>query len=535
MVHAEDNVLYGSAIPKYLLDSKSNLSQYFIRLLSELGNKIALIDVHDGSSFTFNNILNASFNIASWLKYECGIQKSDVVGIFSENTIWYPSIILAVWHVGGVCALFNPMYNTNELEHLLNITQPKLMITSKMGFDIVRNTAKQFNFIKYVCPINIICNERMAYEKNNFVPTNYINNQTSVILFSSGTTGLPKGVQLSHKSIYLLTSILNNNINPFSNDSDILMGLVPMFHGYGFLVICMTMSIGCKLVVLKYFDGDLFLNSIEAQKITVLFAVPPLMIFLAKHPLIDKYNLSSINAIYSGAASLSQDVQNDVAKRIGKNKHIKVLQGYGMTELSILVTMHDKNTEASVNGSVGKLIDGMAGKVIDLDNGQPLGINKSGELCFKGPMLMKSYYKNPEETTATIDAEGWLHTGDIGYYDSDYNFYIIDRLKELIKYNGYQVAPAELEALLLTHPDIEDAAVIGLPNISAGELPMAFIVKSQNSTLSEEDVVLFVHRQVSAQKRLRGGVQFVNSIPKNPSGKILRRVLKKLINTTSKL
>lgn len=526
---AQKNIIHGPAIPDYLLNSKSNLSQHFIQFLEELGNKTAMVDIHDGSSFTFSDILHASFNIANYLKYEFGIQKSDIVGIFSENTIWYPSLVLAVWHVGGICALFNPMYNTKELTHVLNITKPKMMITSKMGLDIVRDTAKPLDFIKYVCPIDILCNTRIIEENNNFVPTPCDNKQTCVILFSSGTTGLPKGVELSHKSIFLVVSILNY-INTFVTKTDTLMGLVPMFHGYGLLIICLCLSIGSKVIVLKYFDEKLFLKSIEVQKITVLFAVPPLMIFLAKHPLVDKYNLSCLNVIYSGAAPLSLDIENEVVNRIGKGKPLKVFQGYGMTELSIVSTIPDQNKTEHVNGSVGKLICGMSGKVIDLNNGKSLGVNKSGELCFKGPMVMNGYYQNPKETTTTIDSEGWLHTGDVGYFDKNYNFYIVDRLKELIKYKGYQVAPAELESLLLTHPGIEDVAVVGLPNLEAGELPMAFVVKSPNSALNEKDVVQFVHKNVSAQKRLRGGVRFVNSIPKNPSGKILRRALKGLIN-----
>uniref|UniRef100_A0A2H8TDR8 Luciferin 4-monooxygenase n=1 Tax=Melanaphis sacchari TaxID=742174 RepID=A0A2H8TDR8_9HEMI len=524
---AQENVVHGPPIPNYLLNIKSNLSQYFIQLLGELRNNTAVIDMHDGSSFTFSNILHASFNIASYLKYEFGVQKGDVVGIFSENTIWYPSLVLAVWHIGGVSALFNPMYNNKELTHVLNITKPKIMITSKMGFKIVRNTAKSLDFIKYVCPIEVICNTRTIEENNNFEPTPCDNNQTCVILFSSGTTGLPKGVELSHKSILILVSALND-INKFVTKTDTLMGLMPMFHGYGLLIICLCLSIGSKIIVLKYFDEELFLKSIEVHKISILHAVPPLMIFLAKHPLVEKYNLSCVNVIYSGAAPLSLNIENEVINKIGKGKPLKVFQGYGMTELTMVSTLPDQNEFEHTNGSVGKLISGMSGKVIDLDNGKSLGVNESGELCFKGPMVMNGYYKNPKETASIIDAEGWLHTGDIGYYDKNHNFFIIDRIKELIKYKGYQVAPAELEALLLTHPEIKDVAVIGLPNLEAGELPMAFVVKSLNSTINEKDIVQFVHKNVSAQKRLRGGVRFVNSIPKNPSGKILRRVLKNL-------
>uniref|UniRef100_A0A2S2NIC6 Luciferin 4-monooxygenase n=1 Tax=Schizaphis graminum TaxID=13262 RepID=A0A2S2NIC6_SCHGA len=526
---AQENIIHGSPIPDYLLNSKLNLSQYFIQLLNELGNKTAMIDMHDGSSFKFKNILHASLNIANNLKYEFGVQKGDIVGIFSENTIWYPSLVLAVWHIGGICALFNPMYNSKELTHVLNITKPKIMITSKMGLDIVRNTVKPLDFVKYVCLIDILCHTRTIEENNNFKSIPCDNNQTCVILFSSGTTGLPKGVELSHKSIFLMVSVLNS-VNKFATIDDIMMGLVPMFHGYGLLIICLCMSIGSKVIVLKYFDEELFLKSIEVQKISILFVVPPLMIFLAKHPLVDKYNLSCLKVIYSGAAPLSLNIENEVINRIGKGKQLKVFQGYGMTELSVVVTAADESEVNHTSGTVGKVICGMSGKVIDLINGKPLGVNKSGELCFKGPMVMNGYYKNPKETTSIIDAEGWLHTGDVGYYDKNYNFYIVDRIKELIKYKGYQVAPAELESLLLTHPEIKDVAVTGLPSLEAGELPMAFVVKYPNSTLSEKDVIQFVHKNVSAQKRLRGGVRFVNDIPKNPSGKILRRVLKGLIN-----
>ncbi|CAH1733227.1 uncharacterized protein LOC114129932 [Aphis gossypii] len=525
---AKENIIHGSRIPDYLLNSKSNLSQYFIRLLMEFGNNTAMVDAHNESSFTFKNILNASFNIANTLKYEFGIQKDDIVGIYSENTILYPSLVLAVWHIGGVCALFNPMYTTKELTHVLNITKPKLMIASQMGLNVAKDSAKSLHFVKYVCPIDILCDARIIEEYTDFVSTPCDNNQTCVILFSSGTTGLPKGVELSHKSIFLIVSILNH-INQMVTKTDTLMGLVPMFHGYGLLIICLCMSIGSKVVVLKYFDEELFLKSLEVQKVSVLFAVPPLMVFLAKHPLVEKYNLSCVKVIYSGAAPLSLNTENEVINRISKGKPLNVFQGYGMTELSVVSTTSGQGGVEHTSGSVGKLICGMSGKVIDLNNGKSLGVNESGELCFKGPMVMNGYYKNPKATTSIIDAEGWLHTGDIGYYDKNHNFYIVDRIKELIKYKGYQVAPAELESLLLTHPKIKDAAVIGLPNPEAGELPMAFVVKYPNSTLSENDVVQFVNKNVSAQKRLRGGVRFVDSIPKNPSGKILRRVLKGLI------
>ncbi|XP_050438535.1 uncharacterized protein LOC126844403 isoform X2 [Adelges cooleyi] len=525
------NILYGPAIPKHILESKSNLSQYFIRLLGQHGNRIAMVDVHDNSEVTFNGILNTSLNIASWLKYECGVQKSNVVGIFSENTIWYPAIMLAVWHVGGICALFNPSYNKQELLHVLNISKPKIMITSKSGLNAVRQATNEIDCVKYICPIDTIINLKNTSVTSSFVPVNYDNSHTCVLLCSSGTTGLPKCVELTHKTMLLMTDVLNY-MKSFVNEKDVLMGLVPMYHGYGVLVMNLCMSIGSKTILIKFFEGNLYLKSIEDYKITVLFAVPPLMVYLAKSPLVNKYNLSSIRVIYSGAAPLSQDIEIEVAKKIGKGKSIEVQQGYGMTELSILATCADGSNANNkpLPGAVGNVMYGMLAKVIDLDTGKPLGPFKSGELCFKGPMVMKGYYNNSEETSNIIDQEGWLHTGDVGYYDKYYNFYIVDRIKELIKYKGYQVAPAELESVLLTHPDIEDAAVTGLPNPIAGELPIAFVVKAKDSKLGEMDVVEFINKQVSSQKRLRGGVRFVDVIPKNPSGKILRKVLKSMLN-----
>ncbi|XP_050531474.1 luciferin 4-monooxygenase isoform X2 [Daktulosphaira vitifoliae] len=494
-----EHILHGPVIPKHILDSKTNLSQYFIRTLSEHGDKVAMVDVHDNTKITFNDILNTSLNVARWLKYECGIQKSDVVGLFIENTVWYSTLVLAVWHVGGICALYNPLYNNQELKHVLNICKPKMMICSRMGINLVQKVSKEINYLKYVCPIEIAINLKTIQEKSSFVPIEYDNNHTSIILCSSGTTGLPKGVELTHRNLYLMNNILQY-LNSFIVKTDIMNGLVPMFHGYGLLVMCLSMALGSKVIVFKYFEENLFLKSIDDHKITVLFAVPPLMVYLSKTPLVNKYSLSSLRIIYSGAAPLSHEVELEVIKKIGKGKPLIVEQGYGMTELSILATchVHTENSQHPVPpGTIGNLLLGMSAKVIDLETGKTLGAYKSGEICFKGPMVMKGYYGNPKETSNTIDEDGWLHTGDVGYYDKNLNFFIVDRIKELIKYKGYQVAPAELESLLLTHPDIEDAAVIGLPNKEAGELPMAFIVKVQGSKLKENDVINFMNIYIS--------------------------------------
>jgi 4-coumarate--CoA ligase len=246
------------------------------------------------------------------------------------------------------------------------------------------------------------------------------------------------------------------------------------------------------------------------------------MVFLSKSPLVDEYDLSSIKDIGCGAASLSKEVEDQVRKRFKQD--ITIRQGYGMSE----TTLGTLGSVAIIKpGSVGEPVQGVYVKVIDED-GNSLGPNKRGELCFKGNKIMKGYINDPKATSETIDKDGWLHSGDIGYYDEDRQFYIVDRLKELIKYKAFQVPPAEIEGLLLTNPKIKDCGVIGIPDEESGELPFAFVVPQSGVKLTEQEVIKFVSDNSSKAKWIRGGVKFIDEIPKNPSGKILRRELREL-------
>jgi len=242
---------------------------------------------------------------------------------------------------------------------------------------------------------------------------------------------------------------------------------------------------------------------------------------LAKHPLVSKYDLSSVIEILCGAAPLGSDLENALRERL---KHINVKQAYGMTELSPVSHMvHGKSTPA---GSVGFLVPAMDAKIVDIVTGETLPADKEGEICVRGPNVMKGYLNKPEATSQMIDDDGFLHTGDVGYVDDKNYYYIVDRVKELIKYKAYQVPPAELEGLLLSHPKIADAAVIGIPDEEAGELPKAFIVLKPEQQLSANEIIEFIEKKVAPYKRLRGGAEFINAIPKSPSGKILRRLLR---------
>jgi len=302
----------------------------------------------------------------------------------------------------------------------------------------------------------------------------------------------------------------------------VLLGLLPLFHGYGIGTFTSTLAAGCgKIVLLPKFEGLSFLKTIQDHRVTVAFLVPPLMVFLAKHPVVDKFDISSLRQIFYGAAPLSKETEQAVKDRL-KNPQLGIKQGYGMTELTIVIT---NQVNIIKQGSIGELNAGAFGKVID-ENGKALGPNQQGELCFKGKRwLMMGYINDKAATDAMIDKDGWLHTGDIGYFDEDLQFYIVDRIKELIKWKAFQVPPAEIEALLLTNKHIRDCGVIGIPDESAGELAVAFVVRD-DSGITEADVIKFVADKSSPAKRLHGGVIFVDEIPKNPSGKILRRVLR---------
>ena len=279
------------------------------------------------------------------------------------------------------------------------------------------------------------------------------------------------------------------------------------------------LSLGVTVVTAPRFDLVQMLELTQRHRITRLFLVPPIVLALAKHPIIDRYDLSSVRQIFSGAAPLGGDVAEAAAKRLG----CSMAQGYGMTELSPVTHAIAEGEYRA--GSVGTLVAGTEARLVDPDTGRDAEPGERGEIWVRGPQVMKGYLNNPEATAATVDTDGWLHTGDVGVIDADGHTFIVDRLKELIKYKGFQVPPAELEALLLTSPEILDAAVIGVPDEAAGEVPKAFVVRAPGSSIDAAGVQAFVAGHVAHYKQVRA-VEFVESIPKSASGKILRRELR---------
>jgi len=341
--------------------------------------------------------------------------------------------------------------------------------------------------------------------------------------YSSGTTGLPKGVCLTHANLVAnLLQIENAEAMAFAPDHKAVSPL-PFFHIYAFTVSLMYCGWkGHTLITMSdRFDLEEFCKLVEQHRPQRAHLVPPILLGLAKHPAVDKYDLSSLQTIISAAAPLGKDTQAAVSDRL----QVLVKQVWGMSELSPVGTWNSDFN--AVQGSIGPLMSSTTGKVVD-ENGASLPPHGHGELVLKGPQVMLGYLDDPEETAECLSPNGWLRTGDMAFYDENGYFFITDRLKELIKVRGYPVAPAELEELLLTHPDVRDAAVIGVKEESSGELPRAYVVlkPGQGDNLTEHDIVDWVREQVAHYKRLEGGVVFTDAIPKSASGKILRRILR---------
>jgi acyl-CoA synthetase (AMP-forming)/AMP-acid ligase II len=338
----------------------------------------------------------------------------------------------------------------------------------------------------------------------------------ALLPYSSGTTGLAKGVMLTHRAC--LTNVVQMLTSSPVSPADRVLAVAPFFHAVGLVVLAgRALARGATLVTLPRFDVTGFLAALQDHRITQTVVVPPIVLALARHPAVDRYDLSSLEWLGCGAAPLSAELQQDCAERIG----CPVGQGYGMTEATAGIALWPVGTPV-VPGSSGRLLPGIRARITDPETGGDLAPGQAGELWVRTPALMTGYLGNPAASAATVDEDGSLHTGDIARFDADGSLFLLDRAKELIKVKGFQVAPAELEALLRSHPAVADAAVIPVPDERAGELPMAYVVPAQQVT--PQELIDYVAARVAPYKRIHQ-VAFTDAIPTSPSGKTLRRLL----------
>ncbi len=496
------------------------LTPLVLRRAEELADKPALIDGPSGRTVTYSQLADL-IAIAAYNLKQRGFKKGEVFGILSPNCPDYAIAFHAAATLGGVVTPINPLYTKREIAHQLRDAGARFLVTIPMFIEKAREAADEadveelFVFGEAVgaTPFSSLLVDNGRAEQVEIDP----HEDLIALPYSSGTTGLPKGVMLTHHN--LVANIRQMEGLCYFFETDTLICVLPMFHIYGLVVVLnMGLYTGATIVTMPRFELESFLKAVQDYEVSLAHLVPPIVLALSKHPVVDNYRLPKLRTIFSGAAPLGEDLTKACMERLG----CSVRQGYGMTETSPVTHSSPAPPHTIKFGSVGVPAPNTECKVADLGTGEALGPGQRGEVCVRGPQIMKGYLNNPDATAQTIDPEGWLHTGDIGYVDEDGHFFIVDRAKELIKYKGLQVAPAELEAVLVTHPCVADAAVIPCPDEEAGEVPKAIVVLRQPSPA--EAIMQFVAERVAPHKRIRY-VEFVDTIPKSPSGKILRRVL----------
>ncbi|CAN5281446.1 4-coumarate--CoA ligase family protein [soil metagenome] len=495
------------------------LTEYVLARAAELGDKPALIDGPTGRTLTYAQLAAAIASLAGGLA-ERGFGPGSTLALMAPNIPEYAVIFHAVAMTGGAITTINPTYTAGEVHHQLVDAGATYLITIELFLQTARQAAEGTG-ITEIHVIGDVEGERSLTELfgqplSEQVP---VGGDALVVLpYSSGTTGLSKGVMLSHRN--LVANIAQVVGAADLSDDESFIAVLPFFHIYGMQVLMNSgLRAGVTIITMPRFDLVQFLELNAAHACTRAFVAPPIVVALAKHPIVDQHDLSSLDQIFSGAAPLSAELAEEAGARLG----CEVVQGYGMTELSPV--SHLTGPGMYKPGSVGVTAPNTETLIVDPASGESLGTDADGELWVRGPQVMQGYLNNPDATAATIDEDGWLHTGDIARIDADGHVYIVDRLKELIKYKGFQVPPAELEALLLTHPDVADAAVIGLPDPEAGEIPIGYVVRKPGATSTEEEIMAFVAAEVATYKQIRR-LTLVEEIPKSASGKILRRVLR---------
>lgn len=491
--------------------------------------EIALIDSESGLSISYTDLRYMVECLASGL-CEIGVYPGQAVLILLPNSVLLPVILLGVLSLGAVITTMNPLSNPKEIHKQMDGLNLSLVFSS---------SEKLASLGRFRVPIVAVPSD-LGYDSALYPVFHELvtgnprldwrpairQSDTAAILFSSGTSGSSKGVVLTHQNLICMVELfVRFEASQYKKQSweDVYLAAIPMFHVYGLSLFSIgLLSLGSTVVVMRRFDVKEAAKTIARHRVTHLPVVPPIMAALIRAKDAHGFDLKSLKQASSGAAPLSKQLIHEFLRRF---PNVDFIQGYGMTE-STAVGTRGYNTETCRKyTSVGLLAPNMEAKVVDWETGISMPPGKSGELWLRGPAIMKGYLNDEKESESIIDIDGWFKTGDIVNFDQDGYLFILDRLKDTIKYKGFQIAPADLESLLISHNEILDAAVTSACDEEAGEIPIAFVVRKPGSNLSSSEIMEFVAKQVAPYKKIRR-VTFVKSIPKSPAGKTLRRVLR---------
>ena len=496
------------------------ITEQLFQGLDARATRAAIIEGPTGATLTGRQLRDRIERFAGGLVAE-GLKPGDVLAILAPNLPDYATVFHGTAYAGGTVTTMNPTYTAPEVHHQLIDSGAQILVTIPDFVALAQEAAKDTS-VREILVIGAADGQRsiedvMGTPLQAQVPVD-LDTHIIVLPYSSGTTGRPKGVMLTHRN--LVTNVNQKDATEPVGPDDCALAFLPFFHIYGMTVLMNTfLAKGGSIVTLPRFDLQLFLELIPRHQVTRLYIVPPVALALAQHPMVDDYDVSSVKLVFSGAAPLGAETEVAVGKRFGARS----IQGYGMTELSPI--SHGTWSDAERHGSSGQAAPATWCRIVDPETGADLGPNEEGELWIKGPQVMKGYLNNAQATAETLTEDGWLKTGDLAVIDEDGFMFIRDRLKELIKYKGFQVAPAEVEAALVSLDGVSDAAVIGKPDEEAGELPIAYVVAAAGADLSDAALMAHCESCLASYKR---PVEFrhVEAIPKSASGKILRRFLR---------
>lgn len=515
---------------------KYPLQDLLSRAIARCGNNVAIID--GDRSYTYSQLGEYSDRLASAL-VGLGVTPGERVAIMAPNCVEFVIAFYGIVKAGAIVTTVNSGYREREIAHQINDSGAETLIVHPALKPISDSARSETPALSREIVIEPDSSDPDSFwgllENASPVPPSIRVdpvNDVAVLPYSSGTTGLSKGVMLTHFNLVANVQQFLDRKDEASviRPDDVLLTHLPLFHIYGMNVLMNgAIGAGCTQVMMGRFDMDEFLDLVSRQRVSMLFTVPPVGLGLTQYPKVADYDLSALRVGFFGAAPLSAEMQQRLQDVMG----FPIIQGYGMTEASPVTHSDFLEPHLTRPGSIGPALPDTDQKVVDVENGEtevPPG--EAGELMVRGPQVMKGYFNNAEATRDTLTEDRWLHTGDIVRMDADGYVWVLDRLKELIKYKGFQVPPAELEGVLLEHPGIADAAVIGKEDLESGEIPKAFVVQSPGSEVSADDVMSFVAERVATFKHVRE-VEFIDAVPKNPSGKILRRTLVELERSRS--